>query len=387
MWNMKHRLLAESVPLPDVIQEIICGYLPPLTNKPLMINCHHVSVIDGQKICTVDKNDTMRIRTLGSEQDGAENLSDDSSSPSVSICDYVDQIKLVQAPWNEGKPLILSAMNRGLIQCIDLDQIKDGNIESKFRKFGYDHVQVVRCLGSLEQNGHQLVATGVRDQITVWVFTRRALGQIQGQYQQTKILTFKIDSGPGFATGRADDRWVPVQSLAWIPGSGSGSGSRSGSKCRLVTGSVNGWIKVWDLDLDLDQGLGHSQCVYYVNIGSKVNSLVHMIDGESSVLISGSQDGMLRIYDTKTMECLAVSQGHTGGVNSLCVLKNQYVCSGSEDGTLRIWDIRAKKCIETMGHNGATDQTERHGIRYVESLPDGRLISLSDKDLLEIWSM
>jgi len=348
-----------------------------------MINCHHVSVIDGQKICTVDKNDTMRIRTLGSEQDGSENLSDDSSDPSVSIGDYVDQIKLVQAPWNEGKPMILSVMNQGLIMPIDLDQIKDGkNIESKFRKFGYDHVQVVRCLGSLEQNGHQLVATGVRDQITVWVFTRRALGQIQGQYQQTKILTFKIDSGPGFATGRADDRWVPVQSLAWIPG--------SGSKYRLVTGSVNGWIKVWDLDLDLDQGLGHSQCVYYVNIGSKVNSLVHMIDRGSSVLISGSQDGMIRVYETaETFACLATLQGHIDSVSSLCVLKNQYVCSGSKDGTLRVWDIRAKKCIETMEHHGTkiTETAEPHGIRYVESLPDGRFISLSDKNLLEMWSM
>ena len=50
---------------------------------------------------------------------------------------------------------------------------------------------------------------------------------------------------------------------------------------------------------------------------------------------------MIKIFDPKGKN-LYTLKGHTGGVRSLCYIKEGKIASGSSDKTIRIWDLKQK---------------------------------------------
>ncbi len=57
------------------------------------------------------------------------------------------------------------------------------------------------------------------------------------------------------------------------------------------------------------------------------------------LVISGSSDRQIRVWDPETGRCEAILWGHTGGVSSLAVCGPRLL-SGSDDGTVRVWALR-----------------------------------------------
>jgi WD40 repeat protein len=61
------------------------------------------------------------------------------------------------------------------------------------------------------------------------------------------------------------------------------------------------------------------------------------------VIVSGSLDGSIRIWDLERGQELGKPlTGHTGGVTALAVAQRQgqtVIVSGSEDGSIRIWSL------------------------------------------------
>ena len=63
-------------------------------------------------------------------------------------------------------------------------------------------------------------------------------------------------------------------------------------------------------------------------------------------LVSGSQDGTLRIWDTATRKCVQTLEGHEGWVNSVAWNPSgTRIVSGSDDRTLRIWESRVDEAL------------------------------------------
>ena len=72
--------------------------------------------------------------------------------------------------------------------------------------------------------------------------------------------------------------------------------------------------------------------------GGEVNSVSVSADGSRAV--SGSEDGVVRVWDLETGACTAELEGHTGPVRAVSMTPNgSRVVSGSEDGEVRIWDL------------------------------------------------
>ncbi|SNX87558.1 related to MET30 - involved in regulation of sulfur assimilation genes and cell cycle progression [Melanopsichium pennsylvanicum] len=95
------------------------------------------------------------------------------------------------------------------------------------------------------------------------------------------------------------------------------------------------------------------------------------------VLISGSLDNTLKIWDVRTGRCVRTLFGHVEGVWSLDVDKLR-IASASHDRTIKIWDRDTGFCQNTLvGHKGAVTCV---------SLSDDKIVSGSDDGDLRLWS-
>lgn len=73
------------------------------------------------------------------------------------------------------------------------------------------------------------------------------------------------------------------------------------------------------------------------------------MNNSGTVLISGSTEKVLRVWDTRTSDCMMKLIGHTDNVKALVVNKDGTQClSGSSDGTIKLWSLGQQQCIQTL---------------------------------------
>jgi WD40 repeat protein len=105
----------------------------------------------------------------------------------------------------------------------------------------------------------------------------------------------------------------------------------------------------------------------FVGHKESVTSCDFSADGKN--IISGSEDGTLRLWDARTGKEKIVLKGHRDGVTACAFCKDgRMVVSASRDKTVRIWD--AKSGIERAVLKGHTDAVE-----CCVFSPDGKMIA------------
>lgn len=120
----------------------------------------------------------------------------------------------------------------------------------------------------------------------------------------------------------------------------------------LITGSVDGFIEVWDVwngSLKLD--LPYQAAEKFMMHDAPVLSMALTADGD--LLATGSQDGQIKIWRVKSGQCLRkFDAAHSDGVTSLMFSSEKSkVLSSSFDGTIRIHGIKSGKMLkEFRGH-------------------------------------
>ncbi len=108
---------------------------------------------------------------------------------------------------------------------------------------------------------------------------------------------------------------------------------------------------------------------------------VHM-DPEQRYGFSGSEDGMLLLWDLKTGSCIRSWLGHADAVWAVYLSPDGDLgLSGSRDGSIKLWDLRKGQCLQTlMGH--------RNGIHSLMVTPDGQfLLSGGYDNQLYLWDL
>jgi WD40 repeat protein/transcriptional regulator with XRE-family HTH domain len=111
-----------------------------------------------------------------------------------------------------------------------------------------------------------------------------------------------------------------------------------------------------------------------------VNSVALGPDGQMA--LSGSDDGLLILWDVETGEAIHRFKGHTGAVNSVALSPDgRSALSGSDDATLILWDVATGEPIRRFeGHTGA--------VNCVGFGPDGQTaLSGSDDSTLILWNV
>ncbi|KAJ3160417.1 hypothetical protein HDU86_000751 [Geranomyces michiganensis] len=142
------------------------------------------------------------------------------------------------------------------------------------------------------------------------------------------------------------------------------------SECKglLVTGSYDYTIRVWNTDtMECIKVLtGHTRCIRGVQM-------------DDTKIVSGSMDRTLRIWNLKTFQCIRVLEGHAAGV--VCLhFSDKILASGSVDGTIRVWNLGAGCCFTLCGH--------REWVNKVQILEGGKhLLSCSDDSTIKLWDL
>ncbi|KAI9105788.1 WD40-repeat-containing domain protein [Phlyctochytrium arcticum] len=139
------------------------------------------------------------------------------------------------------------------------------------------------------------------------------------------------------------------------------------SRSLLVTGSYDYSIRVWDTEtMECVKVLtGHTRCVRGIHV-------------DDSKIISGSMDRTLRIWNLKTFKCIRILEGHAAGV--VCLhFNDKILASGSVDGSIRVWNLGAGCCYTLTGH--------RDWVNKVQIVDKKRLVSCSDDATVKIWDL
>jgi hypothetical protein len=139
----------------------------------------------------------------------------------------------------------------------------------------------------------------------------------------------------------------------------------------IVSASDDGALKVWDSETgqSLRTFEGHA---------SLVSGCAFSPDGK--LIVSASDDGALKVWDSETGQSLRTLEGHSTVVSGCAFSPDgKLIVSASEDRTLKVWDSETGQLLRTLeGHSSLM-----MGCAFS---PDGKLIvSASSDRTLKVW--
>jgi WD40 repeat protein len=143
---------------------------------------------------------------------------------------------------------------------------------------------------------------------------------------------------------------------------------------KWATGDTKNEIRFWQGDdREILTGRGHSNWIRQVSFSR-----------DGTKLASASDDKTVKIWDTKTGECLKTfkEEGHTERVWTVAFNHDgTKLASGSEDKTIKIWSVEIGQCLRTL--------TEHENWIYsVAFNHDGtKLASGSEDKTIKIWNV
>jgi len=102
----------------------------------------------------------------------------------------------------------------------------------------------------------------------------------------------------------------------------------------------------------------------------------------SLILVSGSYDTTIKLWDWKNQKCIKTLKGHSGSVETVCEVNEMgFIATGSWDRTIRIWDLVTGTRIQ--------DIVEEHTdfVRGIIRVGPESLVSCSNDNTVKFWKV
>lgn len=156
------------------------------------------------------------------------------------------------------------------------------------------------------------------------------------------------------------------------PHAGVSSAAFSADGRRVVTGSWDRTVKIWELE----QGTAVLSLLSAHR--NRITSVCFSPD--DATILTGSKDQTARIWDSSSGAEAVAFTGHTGGVNSARFSsRGDQVVTAGDDETARIWDVATGRELRRLeGHTAA--------VNYAVFSSDGRLVVTGSEDnTAKVW--
>ncbi|KAF8163015.1 WD40-repeat-containing domain protein [Crassisporium funariophilum] len=134
----------------------------------------------------------------------------------------------------------------------------------------------------------------------------------------------------------------------------------------LITGSYDRTVRVWNLETGVEFHClkGHTRAV-------------RALQFDEVKLITGSMDCTLKVWDWRRGKCIKTLNGHTEGVVCLNFDSN-VLASGSVDSTIKVWNLRTGGAFTLRGHSDWVN-----AVQLWDSNPDSRASS-TDASIFDV---
>ena len=151
----------------------------------------------------------------------------------------------------------------------------------------------------------------------------------------------------------------------------------------LAVGYVDGSIKIWDLT---------SKSVLINFLGHKSAISLLKFDRSGTRLCSGSSDSSIILWDLIGEEGLFKLKGHKSQITGMTFLSinseskdiddlEDYLLTVSKDGLIKLWELKSQQCIET--HVAHSNECWSMGVNKSNSM----CITSGNKDQVKVWSI
>ncbi|MEC4817515.1 MAG: WD40 repeat domain-containing protein [Scytonema sp. PMC 1069.18] len=280
-------------------------------------------------------------------------------------------------------PLVASG-SRGETKLWDLTK---GELVGTLSEYPWIVSGIVDEVNSLafSPDGQTLVSGGADSTIKLWHVGAQDLIDIMHKHNgMVRCVAFTPD-GRMLATG-GDDRKIMLWDLTLrqvttalsLDDTAAHSLALSPNGDTLITGSYRK-IKVWRIIryegiIDCDPQLLHS----FSGHSHIVRSLAVSTDGK--ILVSGSRDKTIKIWQLETGELIRTLKGHRDGVYAIALSPDgQIIASGSADKTIKLWHMETGELLATFtGH--------AHTVTAVAFTASGELLVSGSLDkTIKIW--
>jgi WD40 repeat protein len=105
------------------------------------------------------------------------------------------------------------------------------------------------------------------------------------------------------------------------------------------------------------------------------------LSADGRLLASGALDGTVRLWQMSIRQCLAVLEGHAGGVWSVALSADgRLLASGGADGAVRLWDARSHDRLHTLRPNRLYERMDITGLTGVTAAQRDALLALGAVD-------
>lgn len=143
-------------------------------------------------------------------------------------------------------------------------------------------------------------------------------------------------------------------------------------KEHVASAGLDRQIFIWDVNT-LNALTTTRNTVTTSNVNGCKQSIYSLaMNAAGTVIVAGSTERVLRVWDPRTCEKKMKLKGHTDNVKALLVNRDgTQVLSGSSDGTVRLWSLGQQRCIATM-------KVHNEGV-WALATPDGDSVTSFNK--------